>query len=251
VEIIVTIVSDTLALMNTLTAMIDLNVLPVQYTVLSAPTSTVLVSGRGVVNTIMSGFTVDSVIYIAATNSWEIDCRYVANIPNTLTSPFISRVGAPPYSDEVSATFEISKFPCKTELPSVCCLLDYRDDYSTGSFANNITESIGVCDSTVQQQNTNGLFDASTTGFLITSLLDQYSQSSVQLMAEDGFRLTLGMNDVANHFSKRLDFDDGHYELKLFVGMAYLTLMNSPVILTLYLTLYIICDFLTLYIICD
>jgi cysteine-rich repeat protein len=92
VEIIVTIVSETFDDMNNLTASINMTNLPPEYVVLSVPTSTVLVSGRGVVSTILSGFTVDSVIYVADRNQWDIDCRYVADIPNTLTSPFISKV---------------------------------------------------------------------------------------------------------------------------------------------------------------
>jgi hypothetical protein len=114
----------------------------------------------------------------------------------------------------------------------VCCLLDYRDDYTTGIFALNITESLGVCDVNVQGTNTRDLFDTDNTGSLITGLLHGYSQSSVSLMAESGFRLSLGMNDLARNFSQRLDFEDGHYELKFFVGMAYHTLMNQPLVAT-------------------
>jgi cysteine-rich repeat protein len=94
VEIIVTIVSETFDEMNNLTANINMTNLPSEYVVLSVPTSTVLVSGRGVVSTILSGFTVDSVIYHADRNQWDINCRYVADIPNTLTSPFISKVSS-------------------------------------------------------------------------------------------------------------------------------------------------------------
>jgi hypothetical protein len=92
VEIIVTIVSETFDDMNLLTSNINMTNLPEDYVVLSVPTSTVLVSGRGVVSTILSGFTVDSVIYHADRNQWDVDCRYVADIPNTLTSPFLSKV---------------------------------------------------------------------------------------------------------------------------------------------------------------
>jgi hypothetical protein len=92
VEISVTIVSDSEELMNTLTSTIDLTSLPSEYAKLSEAVSEVAVGGRGVITTMMSGFAVDTVAFSAATNTWEIDCRYMSDVPNTVTSPFISKV---------------------------------------------------------------------------------------------------------------------------------------------------------------
>jgi cysteine-rich repeat protein len=112
VEITVTIMSASFEAMNNLTASINMTALPAPYTMRSAPVSTVLVSGRGLVNTMLGGFAVDTIIFNSVANTWEIDSRYVPNIPNTIASPFISKIGAAPYSPAVMQTFEISKFPC-------------------------------------------------------------------------------------------------------------------------------------------
>lgn len=107
--------------------------------------------------------------------------------------------GVAPYTAAELGTFEMSRFPCGDAPPktSACCLLDYRDDYTTGVFALNITDSVDTCDITVQNTPTKQLFDSDNTQSLITGLLYGYAQSSVSLMAESGFRLSLGMNDLA------------------------------------------------------
>jgi cysteine-rich repeat protein len=231
VEITMTIISDSVDAMNSVTANINTTALPSEYTLSSAPVSSVLVSGRGLVNTMLGGFAVDDIVFSSKTNTWEIDSRYVTDIPNTITSPFISKVGASPYSTSVLETFEVSKFPC-LEQPSVCCLNDYKDDYITGGFATDITNVIGTCGSEIQAIDTVGMFDASTTQVLVASLMDNYPNSAVVSDVSGAMHLSLAANDVTNSFSKRLDFADGHYELKFFVGMAYITLLPAPAIST-------------------
>jgi cysteine-rich repeat protein len=232
VEIIITILSENTTVMDAVTQSINMTALPSEYIALGGALSSVLVGGQGLINTLLSGFAVDSVVFSSEKNTWEIDCRYVSAIPNTITSPFVSKIGAAPYSVAATNTYEISKFPCQSDVPSVCCLLNYRDSYTVGGFSQNITDVVGVCDSTVQATDTLNMFDVQRTQSLITGLLDAFNRSSVLLLSDDTFRLSLSTIDIDNHFSKRVDYDDGHYELKFFLGMAYLTVLPAPVIAT-------------------
>jgi hypothetical protein len=219
--------------MNNLTSAIDMDVLPSEYVMLTAPISTVLVSGRGLVNTILAGFAVDSIVFSSDTNSWEIDCRYATNMPNTITSPFVSKVGVKPYSNDVLDTFKISKFPCQPNDPTICCLNDYKNDYIIGGFADAITESISTCDATVQSTNTLGMFNTSLTQQFVASFMQDFPNSMVTATGLDGIHLSLHATDVQYSFSKRHDFDSGHFQLKFFLGMAYYTLLPAPVLSTM------------------
>lgn len=225
VEITVTIRRDTSDLMNNLVSSISMNSLPAKYAVTAPPYSVVLVSGRGVVNTLMGGFSVDSVVFSSVTNTWEIDSRYVPNLPNTVASPFISRMGPSP-STLAQATFEGSAFPCLSD-NSVCCLNDYKDLYVIGGFAQNISDKVGSCDASVQAADTTGMFDVSSSQAFVMDLVKDYPLSKVSMSESGKFRLSLSTGDIQNNFATRRDVGNG-YELKFFVGMAYFGLIASP-----------------------
>jgi hypothetical protein len=201
VEIAVTIMSDSYSAMNALTTSINLSVLPLAYTITSMPLSTVLVSGRGHVNTVQEGFGVDSVVFSSTTNRWEIDCRYHTDISNTITSPFLSKIGPSPYSDAVLAKFEISTFPCQRN-SSICCLNDYSSNYVNGIFATNITEKIGACGPVIQAADTEDVLDASATAVYVTDLMHNYPNSRVDSSQSAGtMHMSLAANDVTDSFS--------------------------------------------------
>ena len=230
VEITVKIMSDSLSAMDALTNNINTTALPLEYTLTSAPISTVLVSGRGLVNTMLGGFAVDSIIFSAVTNTWEIDSRYHAGIPNTIASPYVSKIRASPSQAEME-TFEISKFPC-LNTPSVCCLNDYTDDYITGAFATDVALVVGACGTDIQAIDTVTMFNDTVTQVFVPNLMKDYPNSRVSGNEPGRFQMSLAANDVKNSFSRRTDFPDGHYELRFFVGMAYFTLLPAPVIST-------------------
>jgi hypothetical protein len=231
VEITVTIASVSEMEMESLTALVDLSLLPVQYTKLSDPISDVLMGGRNVLPTMLSGFAVDQVVFDATKNTWEIESRYTSKIPSTIISPFISKVGeATPYSQNVLDTFEISNFPCRNAQPSVCCLIDYKDHYITGVFGDDVTSILGSCDTATQMRDTLDLFDTHTSERFLNGLLTHYPNSSLVLTANNGLHLSLSNNDVTKTFSQRKNFPDGHYELKFFLGMAYITVLPAPIL---------------------
>jgi hypothetical protein len=195
--------------------------------------SKVVEAGNGRVQLDVAGFEVDSVLFNSVTNTWDIECRFAEGVANTLTSPYISRVGTTsPYSETVLNSYEISKFPCQNENPSVCCLLNYRDKYTVGSFATIVTEKVGDCNATVMATNTKSLFDSVSSGSLVVGLLDDYPLSSVLSRQGGGFLLSISQGDLLNHFSRRKDGVNGAYELVFFVGMSYFTLFQGPVVAT-------------------
>jgi hypothetical protein len=115
---------------------------------------------------------------------------------------------------------------------NVCCLNNYKDDYVIGGFATNITNELGVCGAEIQSKDTTGMFDPSASQSFVADLMTNYPSSAVHATGSGTFHLSLAANDVQSSFSKRVDFPDGHYELKFFLGMAYITMLPAPILST-------------------
>lgn len=99
---------------------------------------------------ISTGFKVTAVQFDDKTSQWLVDVRYTPDVPNTITSLYISKPGTTlPYPLAAKNTYYISKHPCVI-YNAVCCLNDYRASYQIGAFGNNITSAIGACNATVQ-----------------------------------------------------------------------------------------------------
>jgi hypothetical protein len=102
----------------------------------------------------------------------------------------------------------------------------------TGSFGTTVTTALDGCSAEIQSKNTLEVLNYTDTEKYLTSLLDNYPGSEATITADSGLHLSLATNDLLDHFSQRKNFDDGHYELKFFVGMAYITLLPAPVLST-------------------
>jgi cysteine-rich repeat protein len=229
VEITFTMMSDTAAAMDILTAAINVTLLPPQYAVTLNPQSTVLISGRGAVNTMLGGFGVDSIDYDAAQGTWEIEARWEPDVQDTVASPFISRLGPSRTGVGPLSTFEVSKFPCLVPQPTVCCLDEYASEYVIGGFAHNITEQVGNC-TLSSQIDSAGMFGTNSNPQIVQQLLTDYPRSSMESTSKGQFHMSLFMADVKDSFAQKIEFSDQHYELKFFVGMAYITLLPAPFI---------------------
>lgn len=103
------------------------------------------------INTVLAGFSVDSVAFSDADYKWVVTSRYISDIPNTITGIYISKVGPAPYSEIVRNSFYVSQHPC-IKSSSVCCLNSFKNMYTVGSFSGNITEAIGECGEVVANQ---------------------------------------------------------------------------------------------------
>eukprot|EP00961_Rhodomonas_salina_P275010 3715557-Rhodomonas_salina.1 len=136
----------------------------------------------GAVNTVLSGFSVESIMYNDTAFEWVLRAQYVDNSPNTITSLYLSKAGLPPYARTVQDTFFVSQHPCMQD-SSVCCLLEYSRDYVIGKFADNITDSIGICDAGVRQEMSKNLFGTNANPYLVEHMLDGYPNSYVKRLS--------------------------------------------------------------------
>lgn len=180
--------------------------------------------------TVSPGFQVTSVQYDETTAKWVVDVRYTAGIPNTISSLYVSRPGTTlPYTQAIKNTYYISQHPCLLS-NSVCCLKDYRDKYAVGAFAQNITNTVGVCDAAMQTRDTLGLFDPLYAQQTVDHALDAYPDSTVERMTSNTVRLHIAQTDLsAGGLSMRtpLESNPTGYQLTFFVGMTYLTLLPA------------------------
>lgn len=159
-----------------------------------------------------------------------VDVKYTPDIPNTVTSLYISRPGTSmPYSQAVKNTYHVSKHPCLIS-SSVCCLNAYKSDYALGAFESNITGTVGTCDAAMQTRQTIGLFDVTQNSYLVDHALDAYPDSSVVRVTDRRIRLRIAQTDLsAGGLAMRtqLDSNPTGYQLQFFVGMTFLTLLPA------------------------
>jgi hypothetical protein len=182
-QITVTIYSDSKEVMSNVTSAINITVLQgTGFVVLALPTSYVnpFQDGAEPVVAKSTGFKITAVQFDDVSGQWLVDVRYTPEIPNTITSMYISKPGTTlPYPLAAKNTYYISKHPCVI-YNAVCCLNDYRSSYEIGAFRNNISAAIGSCNSTVQGMNTLGMFDPEGNRYIVDRLFDAYPDSSVQ-----------------------------------------------------------------------
>lgn len=179
-----------------------------------------------------SGFQVSAVQYNESTSRWMVTVRYTPDSPNVITSLYVSKPGttSPTYTVEAINSYFISRHPCLLT-QSACCMNDYKRIYAVGSFANNITSSIGTCGQDVQAADTLALgFDPSNNQYIVDHLFDNYPDSSVERISDGEVRLHIAQTDLSEQgLAKREDLPGGQqgYMLTFFVGMTYFTLLPA------------------------
>jgi len=184
----------------------------------------------GTVGTVLTGFSVDSVRYDNIKWEWIIRARYVEGAPNVITSPYISKTGAAPYSVDVQNTYYVAQHPCM-QTSSVCCLTDYGAKYTVGSFANNITDTLGACGADIAATNTADLFSDAYNEAIVDQLLSDYPNSYVKRINPTTIDIHIYRVDLRDQLAMKTVIDGG-YTMDFFLGMAYYTLLPAPVMST-------------------
>lgn len=187
----------------------------------------------GTVSTVLTGFQVDSVVYDNVKWEWIIRARYVDGAPNVITSMFMSKTGAPPYDQDTINSYFISQQPCMRS-SSVCCMTDYRDTYTIGAFATNITNELGTCvGEPIASENTVGLFDSSDAknAYLIDNMLSEYPNSYVVRINPTTVDVHIYRFDLRDSIAMTSDIVGG-YSMDFLLGMAYYTLLPAPAVST-------------------
>ena len=192
--------------------------------------SQTLESAFGAVQTVLPGLLVDSVTFDQNNLEWVVSVFYEPTMKNTITALYVSKTGAPPYPEFVKRTFHVSVNPCSRS-SSVCCLNELAQDYIIGPFATNISQSVGVCSASTQQQKTNTLFDTAAAPYLVDHLLDAYPNSYVNRLSSDNVQLHINTYDLRDQIAMRTDIVGG-YTMTFFVGMSYLTMLPTNAIST-------------------
>lgn len=231
----VVISSDSEESMANVTQSIDTSSIPADYT-LTEPATTLTSSGSAsVLPTDSPGFEVLSVSYDDGPSQWVVEINFNPGMSNTLVSPFLSKVGTAqgPYTTEALNTFKVSEFPCLSNT-SVCCLSDYVDKYTVGSFQTTVDSVINDCvDPVIKTSNTNQLFDIPAISLsALSTLFENFPASSVEFPTASTMIMRIFADDITNSFSTRTDRLDGTYELEFSIGMAFFTLLPSPDIST-------------------
>lgn len=220
--------------MENTTASINMASLDPSYTPLAQPSSEVSIidTAFAPVEVDVAGFSVDSVAYSKVNYKWVVTARYKPDVDDTITGIYVSKVGPPPYSTAVTNSFFPSQHPCVLSL-SVCCLNDFKANYMIGSFASNITQTIGACDASVQALPTQGLFNPALDEQFVDGLFADYPNSDVYRTGPGRVQLVIAETDLRNSFAKREEIPSvpgqtyTGYRLEFFVGMAYFTLLPT------------------------
>lgn len=236
----ISITSSSQSEMENTTSLINLGGLSGSWVIVDEPKSQVSTANTAFapISTVLAGFMVDSVVYSAADYKWIITARYLSDIPNTITGMYISRTGPPPYSQQVKNSFYVSQHPC-TKSTSVCCLNNFKTQYVVGSFASNITETIGSCGPSVAAMQTLGMFDPDQDSAYVDGLFEDYPNSQVYRLGPDKVQLLVSEDDLRYQFAVRenlISTSTGAstgYKLSFFVGMSYFTLLPANALSTI------------------
>jgi hypothetical protein len=234
IQITVTIYSESAAVMSNVTSSINVSSLEGSgFEVSSPPTSIVNQDATEPTVATSVGFRVTSVQFDDRTSQWLVDIRYTSTSPNTLTSLYISKPGTTlPYPLEAKNSYYVSKHPCII-YNAVCCLNDYKSMYVVGSFRNNISSTIGTCNSTVQEQNSLGMFDPAGNSMMVEGIFDEFPDSSVTRVSANEVRLRIAQTDLSTGglaMRSPLESNPAGYQLQFFVGMTYFTLLEANAI---------------------
>ena len=233
IQITVTIYSESKELMSNVTSSVNTTVLAQSgFQVTQPPTNVVNEYHDGAEPTVTysAGFKVTAVQFDDNTAQWLVDVRYTPNIPNTITSLYISKPGTTqPYTQAIKNSYYVSKHPCVI-YNAVCCLNDYKSIYEIGSFSDNITSTVGTCNATVQASPTLGMFDPAYNSYVIEHALDNYPDSSVVRLSATEVRLRIAQTDLSVGglaIRSPLENNPAGYQLSFFVGMTYMTLLDA------------------------
>jgi hypothetical protein len=138
------------------------------------------------------------------------------------------------YTSTERNTFFASMHPC-VKSDSICCVLNYRDRYTVGPFATNITNTVdgggGICDASIQARDTIGLFDTKGNAALIDNFCQSVSGCSIQRISSTEIDIVLSAISIHDKFAMRSNIAGG-YTLEFFVGMTYATLLPTNAIST-------------------
>lgn len=232
----VIIISDSQEQMDNVTSAIDSNGLAVLIAEMFNTTTSV-VSGVssgiqtidqifGPVNVFLSGFQLANVVYNSTSMEWLLRVKYI-EVPNTLTSLYVTRAGTSPYSPQTMDTFHVSKHPCLIT-SSVCCLRDYRQLYYTGDFASEIDRVVGVdeCNATVADTDTIGMFNVSLNEQYVMKSLNELNASYVTKLASGDFLLHVKQQDLRTQVAIQAAHGGGVVQ-RFFVGMSFFTLLPA------------------------
>ena len=232
-QITVTIFSESQSGMSNVTGAINTTALQsTGFVVTQAPTNYVnpYQDGDEPTVTTSTGFKVTAVQFDDATSQWLVDVRYTSNVPNTITSLYVSKPGtALPYTQSARNTYYIAKHPCVI-YNAVCCLSDYAAGYEVGVFKDNITRAIGTCNETVQSLPTLGMFNPVGNARMVENTLSAYPDSSVVRVSDNEVRLRIAQTDLSVGglaMRSSLESNPAGYQLQFFVGMSFFTLLDA------------------------
>ena len=178
-----------------------------------------------------AGFKIASVQFNETEVRWVLTVKYTPDAPNVLTSLYVSKPGAKPYTVDAINSYYASQHPC-LRTDSVCCLNDYKRIYAVGAFASNITSSVGACDEGIQAAETLSLgFNPDSNGYIVDHLFDDYPNSYVERVSAGEVKLHIAQSDLSDQgLAKKDPLPDGRtdgYLLTFFVGMTYFTLLPA------------------------
>jgi hypothetical protein len=178
-----------------------------------------------------AGFKIASVQFNETEVRWVLTVKYTPDAPNVLTSLYVSKPGAKPYTVDAINSYYASQHPC-LRTDSVCCLNDYKRIYAVGAFASNITSSVGACDEGIRAAETLSLgFDPDSNGYIVDHLFDSYPNSYVERVSAGEVKLHIAQSDLSDQgLAKKDPLPDGRtdgYLLTFFVGMTYFTLLPA------------------------
>lgn len=190
-------------------------------------------NGNGILQTFLSGFSVESVVYDTFQFSWVITLNYVFDNPNTIPSLYMTKneVGN---NAAVGDSFFISKHPCMLS-NTICCLQDYVSKYHVGIFQNNVAGVLGSsCDATVQSMDTLDLFDTSTQAVtnVVNGFTNGLSNSQVEILSDQQLRITISQSEISDKIAVR-EVITGGWRYDFFLGLSYFTLLPTNALATI------------------
>ena len=228
----VVITSGTQAQMDEALNSIQLGNLDGAYTVHSAPQNQIVAldTAFNPTATTLSGFIVDGIRYNDNIRRWVIDARYETSA-NTITSLYVSKVGAKPYSTDVLNSFYISQHPCMSSV-SICCMNDYRAHYITGLFGDTIDSVVGTCPASLQNRQTLGLFNVTHNQDYVDNVFQNFQNSSVHRVTNEEIQIQLFGDELKQNFSTVERLPTGAYKYTFFVGMTFFTMLPANALST-------------------
>jgi hypothetical protein len=184
------------------------------------------------IETVASGFRVNSFQYNESDSTWVVDIEYTHGAPNVVSSLYLTKSTA----NSLQNTFYASQHPCVVS-QSACCMISYRDRYNIGNFAANITQSVGstTCNANVATTETLSLgFDPSGSQYAIDHTLDNFPDSWIERISAGHIKLHITQVDLSKTggIAKKEPLPNGQngFLLTFFVGMTHFTLLPASML---------------------